>query len=121
MIARAPVFEPANELQRAAELLIKYWILAVPTAVASLAFAIIVILSVLGVVAGALAGSAAGHAGTALGLTSGILVAFVAFCLGIIALYVASAMVMAEAPAVLEDRPPNLAAGFARRCSGCPT
>ena len=120
MIARAPVFEPANELQRAAELLIKYWILAVPTAVASLAFAIIVILSVLGVVAGALAGSAAGHAGTALGLTSGILVAFVAFSLGIIALYVASAMVMAEAPAVLEDRPPNLAAGFAKTLQRLP-
>ena len=121
MIARSPVFEPAAELQRDAELLIKYWILAIPTAVASLAFAIIVFISVIGVVAGAIAGSAAaGHTGTALGLTSGILVAFVAFCLGIIALYVASAMVIAEAPAVLEDRPPDLAAGLAKTLQRLP-
>lgn len=121
MIARPLGFEPASELQRAAELLVKYWVLAVPTAVASLIFAVIVVLSVLGVVVTTIAGgAAAGHAGTAAGLGSGILLALVLFFLGIVALYVAAAMVTAEAPAVLEDRPPDLAAGLAKTLQRLP-
>jgi hypothetical protein len=113
LIAGAPAFEPAAELQRAAELLLKYWTLAVPTAVASLLFGVIVIFSVLSVVASVVVGhTTGGQIGTGLGLGAGVLVGLTLVLAGSVALYVAQAMVMAAAPAVLEDRPPDLAASL---------
>jgi hypothetical protein len=109
LTAGTPAFNPANELQRDAELLVKYWVLAIPTAVASLVMVLIVILSVLSVVGTGLAGYAAGgHTGTALGLGSGILIAVALLVAGAVILYVAQAMSMAASPAVLADQPPNL-------------
>jgi hypothetical protein len=111
-VARPPS-SPADELSRAAELLFKYWILAIPTAVASLLVMVIVIVAVLSVVATVLAGHAtAGHTGAAVGLGTGLLIAAALFFAGMAGLYVAQGMVMAAAPAVLEDRPPDLAAAF---------
>ena len=114
MIARTAAFEPASELQRGAELLVKHWILAVPTAVASLIFAVIVIFSVLSVIASTvLGGATGGHIGTGLGFGTGVLVALVLIFAGMVAIYVAQAMVIAAAPGVYEDRPPDLGAAFA--------
>jgi hypothetical protein len=74
---------------------------------------VIVIVAVLSVVATVLAGHAtAGHTGAGLGLGTGLLIAAALFFAGMAALYVAQGMVMAAAPAVLEDRPPDLAAAF---------
>ena len=108
-----PPFSPADALQRAAELLLKYWILALPTAVASLLIVVIVIASILSVVASALAGHAAGgDAGTVAGVGTGLLIGAALFGAGIVGLYVAQGIVIAASPAVLEDRPPDLSAAL---------
>jgi len=114
LIAGPAAFEPAAELQRAAELLLKYWTLAIPTAVASLLFGVIVIFSVISVVASVFLGHATGgQVGTGLGLGAGILVGLGLVFVGSVALYVGQAMVMAAAPAVLEDRQPDLSESVA--------
>jgi hypothetical protein len=111
-VARPP-FSPSEHLSRAAELLFKYWILAIPTAVASLLVMVILIVAVLSVIATVVAGHAtAGHTGAAVGLGTGLLIAAALFFAGMAGLYVAQGMVIAGAPAVLEDRPPDLAAAF---------
>ena len=101
MIARTAAFEPGAELQRGAELLVKHWVLAIPTAVASLLFAVIVIFSVLSVIASTvLGGATGGHIGTGLGFGTGVLVALALIFAGMVAIYVAQAMVIAAAPGV---------------------
>ncbi len=109
MIGGSPAFTPAEELQRDAELLLKHWVLAIPTAVASLLMVLIVFLSLLSALATTAAGYAAGgHTGTAVGLGTGLLIGAGLFLLGSLALYVAQAMVVAASPSVLADQPPNL-------------
>jgi hypothetical protein len=106
-------FSPADELQRVAEILAKYWVLALPTAVASLLLVALVVVSVLSMIATVLVGhAAAGHVGTGLGLGSGVLVGSVLFSLGLFVAYLAQAMTIAAAPAAFEGRPPNLGAAL---------
>jgi len=113
LIADRTAFEPGAELQRAAELLIKYWLLAIPTAVASVAFVVIIIATVIGVIASVFVGHATGgHAGAGIAIGSGILLALGMCFVGSAVLYIAQGMVMAAAPAVLEDRQPDLGAAL---------
>jgi len=105
----SPAFSPADELQRDAELLLKHWVLAIPTAVASLVMVLIVFLSLLSALATTAAGYATGgHTGTAIGLGTGLLIGAGLFLVGSLGLYVAQAMVVAASPSVLADQPPNL-------------
>jgi hypothetical protein len=114
MISGRPAFSPADELQRAAELLSRYWTLAIPTALASLGLGAVVVFGLLSVLATtALGHFAGGHIGTGLGLGTGLLVFAGLMVLGFVALYLAQAVVIHAAENVLEDRPPNLAASFA--------
>jgi hypothetical protein len=109
-----PPFSPSAELSRVAELLLKYWILAIPSAVASLVVVVVMIAAVLSVVATVLAGhAAAGHAGAAMGLGTGLLIGAALFFAAMIGLYIAQGITMAGSPAVLEDRPPDLGTAFA--------
>jgi hypothetical protein len=102
-------FSPADELQRVAEILVKYWVLALPTAVASLLLVVLVVVSVLSLIVTVLAGhAAAGYVGTGLGLGSGVLIGSALFSIGLFVAYVAQAMTIAAAPAAFEDRPPDL-------------
>jgi hypothetical protein len=113
MISGRPAFSPSGELQRAAELLSRYWTLAIPTALASLALGAVIIFGILSVVATAVLGHfAAGHVGTGLGLGMGLVVFCGLLLLGFIALYIAQGVVIRAAEDVLEDRPPDLAASF---------
>ncbi len=109
MTGGSPAFSPADELQRDAELLLKHWVLAIPTAVASLVVVLIVFLSLLSAIATTAAGYATGgHTGTAIGLGTGLLIGAGLFLLGSLGLYVAQAMVVAASPSVLADQPPDL-------------
>ncbi len=113
MVSQRPVFSPADELQRAAELLSRYWILAIPTALASLALGVVFIFGVLSVIATTVLGHfAGGHIGTGIGLGSGLFVFGGLVLLGFFALYVAQAVVIHAAEAALADRPPDLGASF---------
>jgi hypothetical protein len=79
-----------------------------------LIFMVIIIFSVLSVIASTvLGGATGGHIGTGLGFGTGLLVGLVLVLLGIVAIYVAQAMVVAAAPGVYEGRPPDLGAAFA--------
>ena len=116
MIAR-PAFSPADELQRCAGLLSKYWILAVPPAIASLAISLVIFATLVtlvgAVVAGILAGGHHAAEGAGLGFGFGSLAGLGGVALGFVALNVSQAVVMHASLAALEDRPPDLAASFA--------
>jgi hypothetical protein len=113
MVSGQTAFSPAAELQRAAELLSRYWMLALPTALASLALGIVFIFGVLTVIATTVFGHiAGGHLGTGLGLGTGLIVFAALAVLGFIGLYIAQAVVIHAAEDVLADKPPQLWASF---------
>ncbi len=113
MIAQRPTFSPSAELSRTAELLFRYPILAIPTAIASAGLVAVLFAGLLSLVAAVLAGhAAAGHAGTVAGLATGLVTGASLTLLGVTGLYIAQAMVVAAAPDVLAGGPPNLAAGL---------
>ena len=60
-----PVSSPADQLQRAAEVLSKNWILALPTAIASLILGIVMVVAVISVVTAAVVVALAATAATA--------------------------------------------------------
>lgn len=112
MISNRP-FVAAEELQRPAELLVKYPILALPTGVAHVVMVAILFISVVSAVASVIAGgAAAGHVGTGIGLGTGILIGTCLFALGLVVVYVGQAVVVAAAPSVLENQPPDLGTAF---------
>jgi len=111
MVSGRPAFSPADELQRAAELLSRYWTLAIPTALASLGLGVVFIFGLLSVVATTVLGHVAGgHLGTGLGLGTGLFVFSGLLLIGFLALYVAQAVVIHAAESALADRPPDLGA-----------
>jgi hypothetical protein len=108
-----PVFSPVAALQRAAELLSRHWLLALPTALASLALGLVVIFGILTVVATTVLGHVAGgHVGTGLGFGTGMFVFATLLLAAMIALYLAQAVVIHAAEDVLDDRAPRLGASF---------
>jgi hypothetical protein len=115
MISR-PEFSPADELQRCAEMLAKYWILAVPPALASLMLVIVVFATILTVVGSALAGGILGgghaEAGAGLGIGIGAVVGLAGMLLGFVALNVAQAITMHASLDAFADRRPDLGASF---------
>jgi hypothetical protein len=115
MISR-PAFSPADELQRCAEMLAKYWILAVPPALASLLLVVVVFATILTVVGSALAGGLLGgghsEAGAGLGIGIGALVGLAGMLLGFVALNVAQAITMHASLDAFADRRPDLGASF---------
>src|SRR5271170_2808284 len=113
MIAGQPAPGPADELQLAGEVLVKYWILAVPTAVASLCVSIAVVFGVLSVIATTIFGHfAGGHVGTAVGLGTGLIVGFSFFFAALVALFVAQAVVIRAGDAAFAGLQPNLSSAF---------
>jgi hypothetical protein len=115
MISR-PAFSPADELQRCCEMLAKYWILAVPPALASLLLVVVVFATILTVVGSALAGGLLGgghsEAGAGLGIGVGAVVGLAGMLLGFVALNVAQAITMHASLDAFADRRPNLGASF---------
>ncbi|MFY9780562.1 MAG: hypothetical protein WAJ85_08635 [Candidatus Baltobacteraceae bacterium] len=112
MSIRPPV-SPADELQRAAEVLSQNWILAVPTALASLTFFLIVIFIVLSVVGTTvLGGLAGGHLGAAAGLGTGAIVALLASLLGAGVVVLAQAVVIHASEDAWQGLSPNLGASL---------
>jgi hypothetical protein len=115
MISR-PTFSPADELQRCCEMLAKYWILAVPPAVASLLIVGVVFATIVTVVGSALAGGLLGGAhpaaGAGLGLGLGAVVGLGGMLLGFVALNIAQAVTMHASLDAYADRPPDLSASF---------
>jgi len=115
MISR-PAFSPADELQRCCEMLAKYWILAVPPAVASLVLVVVVFATILTVVGSALAGGLLGgghsEAGAGLGIGVGAVVGLTGLLLGFVALNVAQAITMHASLDAFADRRPDLGASF---------
>jgi hypothetical protein len=115
MISR-PAFSPADELQRCCEMLAKYWILAVPPALASLLIVGVVFATILTVVGSALAGGllGGGHpgAGAGIGIGIGALVGLGGMLLGFVALNVAQAVTMHASLDAFADRKPDLGASF---------
>jgi hypothetical protein len=113
MISGRPAFSPADELQRAAELLSRHWTLAIPTAVASLGLGAVIIFGIISLVATTILGHfAGGHLGTGLGLGMGLFVFSGLLLLGLLALYLAQAVVIHAAENVLADRAPDLGASL---------
>jgi hypothetical protein len=115
MISR-PAFSPADELQRCCEMLAKYWILAVPPAVASLVLVVVVFATILTVVGSALAGGLLGgghsEAGAGLGIGVGAVVGLTGLLLGFVALNVAQAITMHASLDAFADRRPDLGVSF---------
>ena len=108
-----PAISPADELQSAGEVLSQNWILAVPTAIASLVLFLIMIFVVLTVVGTAvLGGLAGGHLGAAAGIGTGVLVAVVCTVLGVGLVILAQAVVMHASEDAWQGRKPNLGASF---------
>jgi hypothetical protein len=108
-----PAISPADELQRAAEVLSKNWTLALPTALASVVLSAILIFVVVAVVGSLLLGSfAGGHLGAAAGLGSGVIVAGCAGLLGVGLLVIAQAVVIHASEDAWQGRSPNLAASL---------
>jgi hypothetical protein len=113
MVSGRPAFNPADELQRAAELLSRHWTLAVPTALASLGLGAVIIFGLISVVATTLLGHfAGGHVGTGLGLGMGLFVFSGLLLVGFLALYLAQAVVIHAAENVLADQAPDLGASL---------
>jgi hypothetical protein len=113
MTAQSPASLAADKLQRCAELLGRHWLLALPTALASLALVAVLFFGVIAVVFGVIAGHVTGgHLGAGIGLGSGLLVALSLFALALAALYLAHALVVAASADVLADRPPNFGTAF---------
>jgi hypothetical protein len=109
----SPAISPADELQRAAEVLSKHWILAAPTAIASLIFSVVVIFVVLSVVGTTmLGGLVGGHIGAAAGAGTGLIVAGVCSVLGIALVILAQAVVIHASEDAWQGRNPNLSASF---------
>jgi hypothetical protein len=106
--------DPVGELQRAAELLFKNWVLAIPTAVVSLAIGIVCFLVVASAIATVFVGGVVGgHLGAGLaGLLAAapLLLLFAAAAIVLMAL--AQAVVVRAAEDVWEGRPLDLAASF---------
>jgi hypothetical protein len=108
-----PAFSPGNELQRAAELLSKHWILAVPTAVGSVVLSLILIFGVLSIAATTVLGGVfGGHAGAAAGIGTGALFALGLFILGVVVLNLTQAVVIHAGEDAWLGRSPNLAASL---------
>jgi hypothetical protein len=115
MISR-PAFSPADELQRCAEMLFKYWVLAVPPAVASVAIVLVVFATVLTLVGSVFAGAflGGGHSatGAGFGFGFGAIVGLGGIVLGFVALNLTQAVTMHAALDAFADRRPNLEASF---------
>lgn len=115
MISR-PTFSPADELQRCCEMLAKYWILAVPPALASLLIVGIVFATIVTIVGSAFAGGllGGGHpaAGAGLGIGVGAVLGLAGMLLGFVALNVAQAVTMHASLEAFADRRPDLGASF---------
>jgi hypothetical protein len=106
--------DPARELQRAADLLIKNWMLAIPTAFASLVIALFAFFVLASVFASAMVGGLAagrGGAGIAALLAAGpLLLAFVIVAAVLVA--VAQAVVVRASEDVWEGKPVDLGASL---------
>jgi hypothetical protein len=115
MISRS-TFSPADELQRCGEMLFKYWIIAVPPALASLAIVLVVFATIVTLVGSALAGAFLGgdhpSAGAGIGFGFGSILGLGGVCLGFVALNVAQAVTMHASLDAFADRRPNLGASF---------
>ncbi|HMD02681.1 MAG TPA: hypothetical protein VKG44_06900 [Candidatus Baltobacteraceae bacterium] len=112
MVAQ-PVLSPADELQRALALLTKNWILALPTAVASLILAIVLVFGAISLATATVVGHAAGGGlGTLAGIGTGALLVLAGLIVGIVVLIVAQAVVMRAAEDAWQGRPVDLAASF---------
>jgi hypothetical protein len=106
--------EPAAELQRAAELLFKNWLLAIPTALVSLAialFGVFVLASVIG--SAALGGLAGGRMGATLAALAAAAPLLLAFCVvAAVLIVLAQAVVVRAAEDVWEGHPVDLSASL---------
>jgi len=107
-----PVSGP-DQLQRAAEVLSKNWILALPTAVASLVLALIVILGVVSLAATIFIGHAAGGGlGSLAGFGTGGLILGVLVLIGFLLIAISQAIVIHASEDAWQGRPVNLAASL---------
>lgn len=108
-----PAAGPADQLQRAAEVLFKNWILAVPTAVASLAIGVIFFVGLISLAATLFIGhAAAGGLGSLAGLGTGGLILAVLLLVGFLVLILAQAMVILAAEDAWAGRPVDLMASL---------
>jgi hypothetical protein len=112
MISR-PAFSPADELQRCVEMLVKYWILAVPPALASLAIVLVTFATLLTLIGSTVAGALLGgnqHAGEGAGAGFGFaaLLGLAGVMLGFVALNVSQAVTMHASLDAYADRTPDL-------------
>jgi len=116
-----PVSSPADQLQRAAEVLSKNWILALPTAIASLVLGIVMVLAVVSVVTAAVVGRAAGGgAGMWAGLGTSALIALVLAFAGLLLVIFSQAIVIHASEDAWEGRPVNLGASLAATLARLP-
>jgi len=115
MISRA-AFNPADELQRCVEMLVKYWILAVPPALASLAIVLVTFATLLTLIGSTVAGALIGgpHAGEGAGVGFGFaaLLGLAGVMLGFVALNVSQAVTMHASLDAYADRMPDLQASL---------
>ncbi len=108
-----PAAGPFDQLQRAAEVLSKNWILALPTAIASLAVSVILVLGVFSLAAALFVGhAAAGGLGSLAGLGTGGLILAVLLLLGLLLVVVSQAIVIHAAEDAWQGRPVDLAASL---------
>jgi hypothetical protein len=110
-----PPFDPAAELQRCAEVLVRHWTLMLPTAAASMIMMLIVVVAVISSVTTLVAALVASDhhqvvAGAGVATAAGIGVLL--FGLALIVFAVAIALTLHAAPDVLQDRPPNFEASL---------
>jgi hypothetical protein len=109
-----PASSPVDQLQRAAEVLSKNWILALPTAIASLLFGVILVVGVLSMAAALFVGhAAAGGLGAVAGLGTGALIVAVLAIIGLLLLIFAQAIVISASEDAWQGRPVNLGASLA--------
>jgi hypothetical protein len=116
-----PVSGPADQLQRAAEVLSKNWILALPTAIASLVLGMILVLGVVSVATATFVGrQAGGGAGMWAGLGSSAIIAAVLAFAGFLLVIFSQAIVIHASEDAWEGRPVNLGASLAATVSRLP-
>jgi hypothetical protein len=116
-----PVSSPADQLQRAAEVLSKNWILALPTAIASLVLGIVMVVGVVSVATAIFVGRAAGGgAGMWAGLGTSALIAIALAFVGFLLVIFSQAMVIHASEDAWEGRPVNLGASLAATLARLP-
>ncbi|MGP6158531.1 MAG: hypothetical protein ACLPYS_13685 [Vulcanimicrobiaceae bacterium] len=108
-----PAISPADELQRAAEVLSKNWILAAPTAIASLLLSIVMLFVVVSAVGTTLLGGVVGgHAGAAAGIGTALLFGGICSIVGLCLVLLAQAVVIHASEDAWHGRRPNLGASL---------